>query len=259
MNCSEFEIELEQLVEARGGALTESAVAHSVACAGCRRQWDDQRLVDTALRAWRLVETPTSLTESVLGQLFEDRTPSVSPAGAAGLSRPTPRADTRWGWMAVSAAAACLLTVLGIGMMTGPGSDELRLAGHNSGQPTRVFPQPNRAATSTEVAASVDAVLNDLRTGYRELAAETSATAREFAVVLPASPATSWVDVGLSDVGSKPGMVSKPDTSTDPQMENADVQAPQGTASVIGRSIGTQIGQAMDFLWVAVPGDVPRG
>ena len=35
MNCSEFDIELEQLVEARSGALTGRAVAHAAACAGC--------------------------------------------------------------------------------------------------------------------------------------------------------------------------------------------------------------------------------
>ncbi len=247
MNCSEFDIELEQLVEARGGTLTERAVAHAAACAGCRQQWYDQCLVDAALLAWRPVRSPSSLTESVLGQLLEERT---RPAGSP---QTMTRSEARLGWMAVSAAAACLLAVLGIGMATRSASIDRNLARHQSGHPTRMIQPPVHTSAPIEVASSMAAVLNDLRTEYRELAAETSATAREFAVVLPEAPAAPWAELGLSDMGSKTV------GSTDHSAGNAVDKAPPGAVSVIGRSIGTQIGQAMDFLWVAVPESVPRG
>ncbi len=247
MNCSEFDIELEQLVEARGGTLTERAVAHAAACAGCRQRWCDQRLIDAALRAWRPVRSPASLTESVLGQFFEERT---RPAGSP---HTITRSEARMGWMAVSAAAACLLAVLGIGMATRPGALDRSHAQQLGLQPPRMSQPPAHVSASVEVASSMAAVLNDLRTEYRELAAETSATAREFAVVLRETPAAPWADLGLSDTGSKPV------GSTDHSAGNVVDKAPQGAVSVIGRSIGTQIGQAMDFLWVAVPESVPHG
>ena len=247
MNCSEFDIELEHLVESRGGTLTEGAVAHAAACAGCRQQWYDQRLVDAALLAWRPVRSPDSLTESVLGQLLGERT------RPAGLPHTMTRAEARLGWMAVSAVAACLLAVLGIGMATRSGPIDRSLARHQSGHPTRMIQPPVHVSDPVEVASTMAAVLNDLRTGYRELAAETSAIAREFAVVLPETPAVPWAELGLSDTGSKTV------GSTDHSSGNVVDMAPPGAVSVIGRSIGTQIGQAMDFLWVAVPESVPRG
>ena len=247
MNCSEFDIELERLVEARGGTLTDPAVAHAAACAGCHHRWCDQRLVDAALLAWRPVRSPALLTESVLGHLLEERT---RPAGSPHTMT---RAETRLGWMAVSAAAACLLTVLGIGMATRPGALDRSHPQQLSLHPPRMSQPPVHTSAPIEVASSMVAVLNDLRTGYRELAAETSATAREFAVVLPETPAAPWAELGLSDTGSKTV------GSTDHSSGNVVDKAPSGAVSVIGRSIGTQIGQAMDFLWVAVPESVPRG
>ena len=247
MNCSEFDIELEQLVESRGGTLTDPAVAHAAACAGCRQRWCDQRLIDAALLAWRPVRSSDSMTESVLGQLLGEPTrPASSPHTMT-------RAEVRLGWMAVSAAAACLLTVLGIGMATRSGPIDRGLARQQIGHPTRMIQPPVPVSDPVEVASTMAAVLNDLRTGYRELAAETSATAREFAVVLPETPAAPWAELGLSDTGSKTV------GSTDHSSGNAADKAPPGTVSVIGRSIGTQIGQAMDFLRVAVPESVPRG
>src|SRR6185436_15683270 len=100
------------------------------------------------------------------------------------------------------------------------------------------------AQTPIEVASSVAAVLNDLHAGYQELAEETSATARELADALPATPSSPWVDLSPTNT-----------TETNPD----NTRDSPGAVSVISRSFGSQIGQAMDFLRVAVPDSVPRG
>ena len=233
MNCSEFENELEQLVESRCIALTDHAATHTTECGACGQRWRDHRLIDIALAAWRPVPLPPALAETLLAQLLAERNPLPM------VTRSTAAHRSRW---TVVAVAACLLAILGFGMSTIPGSGNRTLALRQGGSPT---PQPSDISrqSSVEVVSSVAAVLDDLRTEYRELAAETRATAREFAVVIPPSPVVPWVNEHNSDRAP----------------ENIADAVPAGAVSVIGRSIGTQIGQAMDFLWVTVPDTVPRG
>ncbi len=243
MNCSGFEIELEQLVEARGATLTDQAMTHAMECSACSQRWRDHRLIDAALAVWLPVQVSPSLAETVLAQVQAERTPVSMPSRSA--------VRTRGRWLVV-VAAACLLAILGFGMATHPGSGDRSLARRegrpstNTGGLTPPRSEENGPSTkqsSLEVASSVAAVLDDLRMEYRELAAETSATAREFAVVLPSTPVAPWGIENNGDRGS----------------ENVANNLPPGAVSVIGRSIGTQISQAMDFLWVAVPDSVPRG
>ena len=233
MNCSEFENELMQLVESRCVALTDQAATHATECSACAERWREHRLIDIALAAWRPVLLPPSLADTVLAQLLAERSPVLMASRSLAANR------SRW---MVVAAAACLLAVLGFGMATIPSSGNrsfaLRQDRSSSQQPSDISKQ-----SSVEVVSSVAAVLDDLRTEYRELAAETRATAREFAVVIPPSPVVPWMNENNSDRAP----------------ENIADAVPPGMVSVIGRSIGTQIGQAMDFLWVTVPDTVPRG
>lgn len=234
MNCSEFESNLEELVEARNETLSDSLATHVRECTACGQRWRDQQLLAAAVRAWRPVVVPQLLAESVLKQLDREHQPR-----RASDTRPGTRTGTRW--IVVTVAAACLLMLFGFGVSrptrpTGPGGS---LAG--------------RTPESQEVASSVVAVFQDLRSEYRELAAETSATARDFAVVLPVPSNAPWAEMGLADPTTKP--VDTTDSSPD---ENIGNQRPPGAVTVLGRSIGSQISQAMDFLWVAVPDDIPR-
>jgi hypothetical protein len=254
MNCSEFDVELDQLVESRTGSLTDCAVAHAESCDTCRRRWLDHRLIDAALVAWRPVQSPSTLKESILAELAAEQTwmDGNRPVGSDGIPAKVSRVEARMRWMAVSVAAACLLMVLGLGVATRPGSVDRRLSLRNGGDPVRLTHLPVPTSDAIEVASSMEEVLNDLRTGYQELAAETTATAREFAVTIPAAPVVSWGEAGLPNVGLKAVDPNGPPSG------NADAAA-RGAVTEIGRSIGTQIGQAMDFLWVAVPESLPRG
>ncbi len=243
MNCSEFETELEQLVESRAATLTDFASSHLSQCAACRQRWNDHLLIESALTSWRQIPKMSSMADRLIQQLGE--TQSTRRASASLVPPKSTAAGNAW--IAVVAAAACLILTLGLGTGLRFGTS------HQSLTRVRNIDVPSAEVKKAEssqigVASSVAAVLDDLRAEYQELAAETSATARDFAVALPPAPLSPWPD-------SQP----KATTQSTGVSEDAGVQPSAGTVSALGRSIGTQISQAMDFLRVAVPENVPRG
>lgn len=234
MNCSEFERELEHLVETRGESLPESVAAHVGACDACRSLYRDHQLLNAAVLRWRPVETPSSLIDAVMSQLLSEQlSPSALQPSHVGSGR---------GWVPV-AVAACMLAVLGIGVSLRSGSIDRSLAQKEHDRPAPVVEHSLDAPA--EVASSMAAVFDDLRMEYQGLAADTTATARELAVVIPTSAAIPWGDMTMSNITSNLAVHDEPQAS--------------GGVTAIGRSIGTQITQAMDFLWTTVPPEVPRG
>lgn len=240
MNCSEFSEELQQLVESRGGSPSEAAEAHVSECSSCRQQWRDHVLLTVALRAWTPIANSPSLVDGVLDRLS---TTSPKPLAKSG-------ADSRR-WLVVATAAACLFALFTIGITRR--QDDRNLARSERSQPDLIAPVHPPANLNTNesvgVASSMVAVLEDLRTEYREIAEETRASAREFAVTIPSPNVSPWAEFVLPEV---------PGTQITTVQQPADTP-PQGAVSVISRSISSQIGEAMDFLWVAVPDGVPKG
>lgn len=243
MNCSEFELELEQVVERRATTLSDGASSHLSECTVCRQQWNDHQLIETALLSWRQTPRMPSMADRLIQQLGEEH----SIRRASGSVAPPKSTASGNAWIAVLAAAVCLVLTLGLGtgQRSGTSHQGLTRVQHGDVRSPDVRPlEPSQLG----VASSVAAVLDDLRAEYQELAAETSATARDFAVSLPPAQLRPWPD-------------STPNATTEPTRgpDEVGVQAPAGTVSALGRSIGTQISQAMDFLRVAVPEGVPRG
>ena len=72
MNCSEFETMLDELVDARGGQLSDAAAEHRQSCPACTQLWRDHCLLDAAVMLWRPVEVPASLTGLVLRSLPDE-------------------------------------------------------------------------------------------------------------------------------------------------------------------------------------------
>ena len=231
MNCSEFEATLEALVESRGSRMTDEAAAHRQSCPACTQLWRDHCLLDAAVTLWRPVEAPASLTDIVLRTLSDDG-PLLSPKQAEIEIGSRPQAASgRW---VVAATAACLALACLFAVRQGGDERDRPMArrGNSSDDRTSLT-----KAAPVEVSESVVALLADLKAEYRGLADETRATAQDFAAALPQP--MSWPNVPL------PGG----------EMEDASPQP----VSEIGRSIGDQIGQAIGFLWQAVPGDDPSG
>ena len=262
MNCSEFEAVLHERVESRRSPLSDEAVAHRQSCPACESLWRDHCLLESAISAWRPVEVPASLSDRVLRSLDGGRSSSLSdemPTVLLGSRSfepadprstvPAPRHSRRTNW-AVAATVACVAMACWIATRR---IDPLREGGAtvarttpNGGRP--LTGERSSVGTGTEVSEvgvseSVVAVLTDLKAEYQELANETTATARDFAAVMPQSVA--WPRTVLP-VGE--GLLANDGTEAAPQ-----------PGAELGRSIGDQIGQAIGFLWETVPNRVPSG
>jgi len=225
MNCSEFETTLDELIDARGSQLSDAAAEHRQSCPACTQLWRDHCLLDAAVKLWRPVELPVSLTGLVLRSL-RDENPLPQPKPMEVASRPQVRSG-RW---AVAATAACLALACLFAVRSGDDGRDRPIALTNN-------PATLTNAASVEVSESVVALLADLKADYRGLADETRATAQDFAAVLPQS--VVWPNPVLTN-------------------GNGD-EPPSASASEIGRSIGDQIGQAIGFLWQSVPRGDPSG
>jgi|GEM_PF-2314050 len=256
MNCSDFEAVLHEQVESRRSPLSDEAVDHRQSCPACESLWRDHFLLESAISAWRPVEVPALLSDRVLRSLagplspLSDEMPTVllesrSLEPAVLSHRPSRRAN----WV-VAATVACVAMTC---WMATRRIDPLREGG---AAVARTTPNDGRSltgerssvGTGTEVSEvgvseSVVAVLSDLKAEYQELANETTATARDFAAVMPQSVA--WPRAVLP---VREGLLASDGTEAAPQ-----------PGAELSRSIGGQIGQAIGFLWETVPNRVPSG
>jgi len=132
---------------------------------------------------------------------------------------------SRHGWWVVGLVAASVLVVVGLGLIVAPPGSPPALAIRD--------PLP----TPPEVGPSVAAVLADLRSEYLVLATEGTATAQDLVRALPSPPAP-WPE---------PAPIAQPELT------------PVASAGVVtvGKSIGSQIAQAVDFLRLTVPSEEP--
>lgn len=228
MNCTGFEQELQERVEQRATGLSEAARRHAADCDACRAAWREHQLLAAALVTLQPTPAPAGFADSILNALLSE--PAAQSDRDLSTVTPQPRSDaapTRpQTWWTFSAVAASVLALASLGLLMSPEPPPRQLAQSPLEEPL-------------EVASSVAAVLSDLRTDYQALASETSATARDLAQVLPVPSAAPWT--GVSVVTPKDDFPA----------------APAGVVEV-GRSIGTQIADAVDFLWLTMPDEEPR-
>lgn len=232
MNCSEFESTLDELVDARGGQISAEAAAHRRSCPACAQLWRDHCLLDAAVKLWRPVEAPASLTDLVLRSLHDER-PLLQPMRIE--MEAAPRLPVRSGRWVVAATAACLAMACLFAVRNGDDERDRPMAHAPVALSNNSTTLAN--AAPVEVSDSVVALLADLKAEYRGLADETKATAQDFVAVLPQPVA--WPNSALPGTGNE--------------------EASSQPVSEIGRSIGDQIGQAIGFLWQSVPSGDPSG
>lgn len=256
MNCSEFEAVLHERVESRRSPLSDEAVAHRQSCPACESLWRDHCLLESAISAWRPVEVPVSLSDRVLRSLagpstpLSDEMPTVllEPGSLEPAALPR-RQWRRTNWVVAATVAcvamACWIATRRIDPLRDDGATVARATPNASRSLTGEQPSISTGTEVSEVGVSesVVAVLTDLKAEYQELANETTATARDFAAVMPQSVA--WPRAVLP---VREGLLANDGTEAAPQ-----------PGAELGRSIGDQIGQAIGFLWETVPNRVPSG
>ena len=247
MNCIEFEAALERGIETRE-PLVSSAIEHAAVCSDCRIDWDIHRQLDAVIAVWRPVEPPLNLVDSDFADsvLAELTMPIVTNGLLANMvmngHRATPVQSNsrtsasvprgRSSGFAIASVAVCLfIAVISTTQHTRRNSLDLARADR-----ARITVRAS-SQSSLDVSQTLTAVISDLRSEYREMAAETTLVARNLVNAIP-----HHIPVTIR---------SDPD----------EIQ-PRPRSSAVARiwlPIGNRVESALGFLWQAVPSEVPSG
>jgi len=114
MNCTTFEIWLQETSGDADRTPPQSLNAHLAECAGCRARWASEQTLDRAVVSWRRVPFPLPPTEPVVAVILSEQVRGTVP-DADGPKRSRTRVpgarDTRTAVIAVTVAAAMLLII----------------------------------------------------------------------------------------------------------------------------------------------------
>lgn len=235
MNCTEFEQELIEQVEASDARWSEAAARHLAECPQCRSSAKTMSTLDQVITAWKSTPLPSPPTDKLVAILRHEAA-SLSQPMIVLSERPS---STRWSaasWM--TTAAACTLLLLGWAFWKQPAS-------------------PQTASSSQIVTASADeippvtATVADLWHGVRD----SSATVARQTI-------SSWDQMPAI----APVTNTEPPPNTDPELQPVLTQhsAIRSTStellsgwSNLSKPIGQQVGTALQFLGQVIPTDLP--
>lgn len=258
MNCVEFESAVEFAVEERQ-PLAEHVYEHASACAQCQTLLSLQFQLNLAIDAWQSSERPSEgFVDRVLAEVsrpawdddsdLEDiptirhaprlerpaiQSPSIPNAKIGVAPETLEKAARRSHQMALSSVVACLLLVAVTTSFISTSQHDMfggLLTFH------RVQPLTHDELAMLDVSDTIAEVFSDLKSGYREMASETSVAAREI-------------------VEAMPEMATPPLPATD----DLDLLPDSSDMKRLWRPIGSRVSTALGFLWQTVPSEIPAG
>ncbi|WP_010586445.1 hypothetical protein [Schlesneria paludicola] len=258
MNCVEFESAVESAVEERQ-PLAEHVFEHASACAQCRTRLSLEYQLDLAIESWRSNEQPSEgFVDRILAELSQpvwnddsdlDDILATHDASQLELASPTlpsnPKMETavapeaiekavrRSHQMALSSVVACLLLVavtMSFLSNVQHGTFNGLLTFH------RMQPLTHDELAMLDVSDTIAEVFSDLKSGYREMASETSVAAREIVEAIP-------------DMAAPPL----------PAADDLDLLPDSSDMKRLWRPIGSRVSTALGFLWQTVPSEIPAG
>lgn len=275
MNCIEFEAVLNDMIDRRERQLPDAAAAHMDCCVNCVQIWRDYELLELAIHETQAVQIRESFSDLLMRSVLDefdshhvDRliSPSTKAEGRiTSLSTNSERMGTlhshrsQYGIVAVSAACltlACWIGVNSIARTTG--SSVVKSHQINNHNQRLVSANPS----TTEVAESVATMLAELKSQYDDIASETAATAHDFAAAIPTS--SPWTTEPFGFLSSHQNEVS---TEIDTQQNSNDAKSltnhdhirPQSMVPKLPEAIGSQIEEAVGFLWLSERRNSPKG
>ncbi len=223
MNCTDFELAAQQLLDERREILPAELSDHVENCPACRTFWQGQLMLLSAARSWPRIASSSVQMQSVLTAL-------AKPAGAdpQPLSLATPLVSRGSARAALSTAAALMMIAA------------MMIQQSSSPEPRRSEPVVARKDSPVlPEDAGVSQVLTGLWEGvHREYEELTQETTRVFD--------------SLSELPESSSLL--------PSLPAADPSPAPPPASWLrlARPVSDRVGQAFDFLRDAVPGETPQ-
>lgn len=250
LNCTEFEAQLEQLVEDHQTLedLSEEPTdpvwrdlrAHANACSHCRQLWNDFALLERVMVPWKDSLPPVDLADAVLGR-WKAENPSHDQTAPAHASPPSPSAKrSLWPMLLVVVAAI----VLSFRFWDSPPTEE--------GMPPTIETKVTNADNSFEEQPKLPEPRSQNAPGPEEKTPEMdwdtlAQDARSAYWVLASDTADAFATVSVLVPPQKP--------AKNPDLVPAD-KPKKGWTEEIGsgfKPIGQDIGRATGFLLDALP------
>lgn len=189
MTCDEFQSRLDDAIATRDAAELARLASHGESCAdaGCRSAWQDHRLTDRAVAAWRAIEPVAvpSLADRVLAEVAPEEPGAGSvhhvgadnaPYGTGGHSPPysnLPRRQVSGSqWLSLCVVAALLLAV---GFLARPAPDSRHIA---------IRPQPRSTPDTAAQPQLANATGETRPESYVELAHEATYFMTDLAILM---------------------------------------------------------------------------
>jgi hypothetical protein len=225
MNCTDFEVSVQDLLDRRKTELPDEFRAHATSCSDCRSFWQSQCRLLAAAGTWTKLEIPSDLTHAALREL----TSNVRPA--ATLVTPRRLAGPSAGWVAVCSTAALVLFVAVLTLIEGPPDS----------------PRPQHIALDGAVTSPVSHAIDDPSAPM--MAGLLTGVQTEY---LELSQSTTRVLDQWSDLPRASNLI--------PNFSGA-AASPQESSPLwprIDRPVSERVGQAFHFLWDALPQEEMR-
>lgn len=237
MNCTDFELAVQVLLDDRQSTLSPELREHAARCAACQKVWQEQLSLLQLVAPLARVEPPAGIVEAVLQALRHEavarpvlvRADLASTAVSSASSSPA-----RGAWVAVLSAAALVLLTVSLSQLTPPERAAPVIARSlpstlpispdvPSGFPTDAPPVSERLV----------GILSGVRSEYQELSQTTTNAWGQFSELSRAADHLT----GFA-----------PETPAD--------AAPAGESASwirLDRPVSERAAQAFDFLWDAIP------
>ena len=235
MNCTEFEQELIEQVEASDALWSEGAARHLAECPRCRSSVKALSTLDQAITAWKSTPLPSPPTEKLVAILRHEAA-SLSQPMIVRSERPS---STQWSaasWM--TTAAACTLLLMGWTLWKQP-----------------AIPQPDSGlpalASSADETLPVTTTVADLWHGVRDRSATVARQTLSSWDQMPAiAPMTNTELPPNLDPDFQPVMTQHS------AIRSTSSELLSGWSN-LSKPIGQQVGTALQFLGQVIPTDPP--
>lgn len=226
MNCTDFELAVQNLLDDRLAELPSTLQDHAAQCAECRSFWQSQQMLIVAVRTWTPISAPTGLMQSVLSALAQPEHAALQPERTSSVAG-SPRVSRGSAWAAlISTAAMMLITVTMI--QFAPPADPLATV------ETVATGSPATEPPGILVTQTLSGLWQGVHTEYQEL-----------------SQGTTRVLDGLGELPESAALL--PSLSAEPSTAQ-----PTSSWLRLARPVSDRVGKAFDFLRDVVPGETPQ-
>jgi hypothetical protein len=260
MDCSEFEIRLAERLDLRQDLQSAGLHVHAESCESCRQSLLDAKILLQGVAAWRqslqhfhVLEriSITELTRSI------EQSPTAEKVTAEKVV--VRKADDRvrsgflaWGLVGTSAAALCFMFGSAAFQQNSPLGQHRLVSRHTDNSAERIAHEITHknhennvqtdASVPTTAKPDLETVIASAGHAYSQLAQESAAAAKDFALLMPSRSLFT-----VSELPNSEDTAPNPGNSPAPAKSNPMFP---GTVYPVGDSVEN----ALQFLWKSVPG-----